>query len=224
MHLAIINCSPRMETDSNTAKIVEKFREGYEKAGNTTECHCLWDKNNWVEVRKAYYGNSNLLFAVPVYAECVPGLMLEFMQTLQPKAFGEFQPKTKLSFLLQGGFAEASRLRCAEQYLEKLPVYLNCEYGGTLIKGNMFAVSLLEGQNRESLIQPFVEMGTCFAEHGSFEKERVTEFAKPEYLTKRNILFFHLMSPIQKRIFKKLAGKRGLRESLKAKPYRKYVQ
>jgi len=138
MHLIIINCSPRVKAKSNTNIIVSAFVNGFINQGNTAEVHHLSEMGKWDEIRSAFYNNENILMALPLYVECIPGIMIEFIETLSPKTNVEGQFKTKLSFLLQGGFAEASQLRCGEKYLEQLPEFLNCSYGGTLIKGNMF--------------------------------------------------------------------------------------
>lgn len=224
MHLVIISCTPRVIKKSNTAKIIEKFKEGFEKTGNTTETYYLSQRNTWNEIRDAFYKNNYILFAISLFVECVPGIMLEFLETLEPKQYPSGVEKTKIGFILQGGFSEASQLRCGEQYLEKLPKYLNCEYTGTLIKGDMFAVSIMEGKTRESLIQPFVDMGKHYAKHGSFSKERVSEFAKPEYFSKRFIFLYSLLSPLQKVFMSLLAKKLGCKGSLKAKPYKNFAQ
>ena len=130
MHLLVINCSPRIEQKSNTNSILQQFIKGYTEAGNTVELYNLSQLNSWDDIRKAYYENDNILMAIPLFVECIPGLMVEFLETLSPK-----KDKTKISFLLQGGFDEASQLRCCERYLEQLPAFLGCEYGGTLSKG-----------------------------------------------------------------------------------------
>lgn len=100
------------------------------------------------------------MLAIPLYVECIPGIMVEFLESLTPKK----DNKTKIGFLLQGGFAESSQLRCCESYLETLPSILGCKYNGTLLKGDMFAVNLIDGKMREQLVQPFYEMGKYYAE------------------------------------------------------------
>ena len=226
MHLVIVSCTPRPIRNSNTAKIIEKFKQGFERqGGNTTETYYLAQRSSWEEIRQAFYHNDHILFAIPLFVECIPGIMLEFLDTLQPKTYDSGKERTKVSFLLQGGFAEASQLRCGEQYLEMLPQYFNCEYAGTLIKGNMFAVSMVEGKGREAMIEPFVQMGETFAQDGAFHKEKVTEFAKPEYFSKGFIIFFRFVSPLQKMFLSSFSKKKlGRKESIKAKPYQKYIQ
>jgi hypothetical protein len=208
---------------SNTAKIIESFKTGFEKGGNTTEAHYLSQKNKWGNIRDAFNGNEHILFAIPLFFECVPGIMLEFLETLEPKEYPDGMAKTKIGFILQGGLAEASQLRCGEQYLERLPGYLNCQYSGTLIKGNMSMVSMLGDKSGEKLVAPFMDMGEYYAEHGAFSKERVSDFAKPEYFSKGFILLYKLLNPMQRLFISLLTKKRGRTDSLKAKPYQKYL-
>ena len=224
MHLVIISCTPRVIKNSNTAKIIDKFKEGFEKDGNTTETYYLSQRNRWNEIKNAFYKNDNILFAIPLFVESLPGIMLEFLETIEPKQYSEGIAKTKIGFILQGGFAEASQLRCGEKYLEKLPNFLNCECTGVLIKGNMFVVSIFEGKTRENLIKPFINMGEYYAKHVAFPNEVASEFTKPEYYSKRFILLYSLFSPIQKVLISLIAKIFGCKGSLKAKPYKKYIE
>lgn len=224
MHLTVISCTPRIKKYSNTNKIINSFLKGFKKKGNTAKVYYLSERETWEEIRKAFYKENNILFAIPLYVECVPGIMLEFLETLTPKQYQGKEKRTKISFLLQGGFEEASQLRCGEAYLEKLPAYLNCDYGGTLIKGGMFVLRMMEEKDLGGRLEGFEKMGVIFAKKGRFVKEQVTEFAKPEYFSKPFILFYTLMIPVEKLLFRKFAKQFGCTESLSAKPYQKYVK
>lgn len=221
MNLIIINCSPRVKAKSNTNIIVQAFAEGYIKEGNTVEIYNLSDPGKWDEIRAAFYNNENILMALPLFVECIPGIMIEFLETLSPKINTEGQPKTRLSFLLQGGFSEASQLRCGEQYLEQLPGFLNCEYGGTLIKGSMFVTHMLPDASAKKMVVPFTEMGEVFAKDGKFEKEKVDRFAAPEYFSKGYIILHTLLRPLHKLFFMIFFKMNGCRGSLSAQPYKK---
>ena len=118
MHVLIINGSPRVQKYSNTEKIIAAFAKGLSEAGSTFEAHAISDRKTWDIVRDAYMKNDEILIALPLYVECVPGLLLEFLETLPKK-----DERTRLSFLLQSGFAEGCQLRCGEAFLEKLPEY-----------------------------------------------------------------------------------------------------
>lgn len=181
MHLLIVSCTPRAKEKSNTDKILDELKKGYEYNGNTTETLYLYKRNEWESMREKFYENDNILFALPLYVECIPGIMAEFLETLKPKQ----NCNTKIGFLLQSGFAEASQLRCCESYLETLPSLLGCEYNGTLLKGGMFAVSFIGSKMGKQMVEPFYNMGKYYAQNNYFNKEAVNDFAKPEYFSKK---------------------------------------
>lgn len=215
MHLIIISCTPRLTTKSNTDKILNKFRQGYESLGNTTETFYLYKRNEWNVIREKFYSNNNILFAVPLYVECIPGIMVEFLETLNDKK----DENTSIGFILQGGFPEASQLRCGEEYLEILPSFLGCKYSGTLIKGGMFEVSLVDGKMRDKMIQPFYEMGEIYARNNYFEKSVVDKFAKPEYFSKKMMCLFLITSPLRKIFMNIFSKKLGCENPLDYKVY-----
>ncbi len=220
MNLLIISCTPRIKEKSNTDKILDEFKKGYESYGNTTETLYLYKRNEWETIRKKFYENDNILFALPLYVECIPGIMAEYLESLKPKQ----KNNTKIGFLLQGGFGEASQLRCCESYLETLPSLLGCEYNGTLLKGNMFAVSFMDGKIRKKMVEPFYNMGKYYAQNNYFNKEVVNDFAKPEYFSKKVIFLNNILSPLNKFFIKVFAKKLGCKGSLNDKPYQNYVK
>lgn len=216
MHLVIISGATRPQPRSNTAKIIEAFRKGYEEAGNTTEVWYLSDRRQWEGAAKAFAVQEQILIALPLYVENIPGILLEFLSGLTSKS----EPGTKLAFLLQGGFPEACQSRCCEKYVEMLPAQLGCEYAGTLIKGDMFGVSLTEEKSRAKLLAPFTEMGRYFAAHGYFDKETVNAFAAPEYMPEKQVKMFNLFGHTVQKIFMgRIAKKMGCRAPLDARPY-----
>lgn len=114
-------------------------------------------------------------------------------------------------------------MRCGEQYLEQLPGFLNCEYGGTLIKGNMFITHMLPEPGAKQMVSPFLKMGEEFAKDGRFVKEKVSVFAAPEYYSKRFIFIHTLMRPVNKLFFIIFFKSKGCRGSLSARPYKKMI-
>lgn len=220
MNLLIISCTPRIKEKSNTDKILDEFKKGYELNGNTTETLYLYKRNEWEIIRKKFYENDSILFALPLYVECIPGIMAEFLESLKPKE----KSNTKIGFLLQGGFGEASQLRCCESYLETLPSLLGCEYNGTLLKGDMFAVSFMDGKIRKQLVEPFYNMGKYYAQNNYFNKEVVNDFAKPEYFSKKVIFITNVLSPLNKLFLNVFSKKLGCKRPLNDKPYQNYVK
>ena len=215
MHLVIISGAARPQAKSNTAKIIDAFQKGYTEKGNTTEVWYLSDRRQWTEAERAFQENENILIALPLYVENIPGILLEFLSDLEPKQ----TPGTKLAFLLQGGFPEASQSRCCEAYLKTLPEQLGCEYAGTLIKGDMFGVGLVDEKNREKMLAPFTEMGRIFATKDCFEKITVDAFAAPEYMEKKQVRMYNMLGkPISRIFMGHIAKKLGCKERLDARP------
>lgn len=216
MHLVIISGATRPQSKSNTAKVISAFQKGFEEKGNTTESWYLSDRRQWKRAAQAFAQNDHILIAFPLYVENIPGILLEFLSGLSPKQ----TPGTRLAFLIQGGFPEASQSRCCEAFLEKLPAQLGCDYAGTLIKGDMFGTSLVDEKSREKMLAPFTEMGRTFAGTGCFEKSAVDVFAAPEYMPEKQIRLYNLVGKHISRFFMgNIAKKLGCREKLDARPY-----
>jgi len=215
MHLTIISGAARPRAKSNTAKIIEAFCKGFQSNDHTAEVWYLSDRGQWDMARNAFANNTDILFALPLYVENVSGIMLEFLESLPPKD----QPGTRLSFLVQGGFPEACQSRCCESFLKTLPGKLGCEYGGTFIRGDMFAVGLLGERQGAKMVQPFVEVGRLFAQYGYFHEEIISRFSSPEYLSEKQIRQCQRLSWLERRLMDIIAKWLGCKGKLDAKPY-----
>ena len=79
MHLVVISGAARPRAKSNTAKIIAAFQKGYEEGGNTTEVWYLSDHSQWAGAAQAFEHGDNLLIALPLYVENIPGILLEFL-------------------------------------------------------------------------------------------------------------------------------------------------
>ena len=176
MHIMLINGSPRTEKLSNTDKILTAFAAGLAEEGATFERYAVSVRGSWSGIREAYEKNSEILLALPLFVENVPGLLLEFLETLPKK-----NEDTRLSFILQSGFAEASQLRCGEKFLEKLAGELGVRFGGTLLKGDNFGLRLSSGEEIRKLTGPYREAGRDFVRDNGFTAEKIKAFAGPEY-------------------------------------------
>ena len=215
MHVVIINGSPRVEKYSNTEKIIDAFSDGLAEAGADFERYAISNKNNWDEAREAYINNTEIIIALPLYVESAPGILLEFLETLPVK-----DKNTRVSFILQSGFAEASQLRCGEEFLKKLPEYLGVSYGGTLIKGDNFGIRIVKEEDVIKLTGPYKEMGKAFASENGFLSETVNKFAGPEYFSLPIRLMLQLMfKTIAKKRFAKAAREFGCNVPIDYKPW-----
>ena len=216
MHALIINGSPRVKKYSNTDKIIEKFAAGLKEQGGTCEVYAISDRNSWDEIREAFRTNNNIVIAMPLYVECVPGLLMEFLETLAPKG-----DDTQISFILQSGFAEGAQLRCGEAYLRMLPEQLGCKYGGTLVKGDNFGIRFAQGKDRDRMTEPYREMGRIFAMDGHFFSQECRNFTGVEvFPLPTKLLLMAFFRTVQRKMFQKVAKKWGCTKPLDYKPYK----
>lgn len=216
MHVLIINGSPRVQKYSNTDKIITKLVMGMKETDPniSTELYSISDHKCWDDARKAFMDIDEIVIALPLYFECIPGLLLEFLTTLPKKNGG------KISFVLQSGFAEASQLRCCEEYLKTLPSKLGCSYGGTLLKGDNFSIRFFDDAMVEKVTGPYVEMGKVYGRDHDFESDEVKKFAGPEYFGFFMRGFIGLMfKTFAAKMFRKIAKDWGCEQDLRYKAY-----
>lgn len=205
MHVVIINGSPRVQKYSNTDKIIASFAKGLSKKGASFEIYAISNRKSWEIIRDAYIKNEEILIALPLYVECIPGLLLEFLETLPRK-----NEHTRISFLLQSGFAEGCQLRCGEEFLAKLPEYLGVRYGGCLVKGDNFGIRLLNEEKQEQITKPYQAMGELFTEGDGFLREEAKKFTGPEYFPLPVRLIMQLVfKTFGKKMFQKAAASWG---------------
>lgn len=215
MHVVIINGSPRIRKQSNTEKIIDAFASGLGDAGASCERYAVSDRSSWDTIREAYEKNTEIIFALPLFVECVPGLLLEFLETLPVK-----NKDTRISFILQGGFAEASQLKCGEEFLRTLPDYLGTSYGGTLIKGDNFGIRVAGKEDVEKLTSPYRKIGTAFVMENGFLPDTVKKFAGPEFFSFYTRVILQIMfMTIAKKRYSEVAKQWGCKVPIDYKPW-----
>ena len=215
MHVLIINGSPRVKKYSNTNYILEKFTEGLRENGATFEQYEISDRGSWDQIRQAFDRNTVILIALPLYVECIPGLLMEFLETLTPKSDG-----SKMAFLLQGGFMEGVQLRCGEAYLKILAGKLGCAYMGTLVKGDNFMIRFFEGEWREKVTDPYADMGREYAVNGDFNSKACKKFTGHEkFPLPVRIHVGHILKTQAAKGFEQIAAAFECDKPLDFKPY-----
>lgn len=219
-HVIIINGSPRVKKNSNTNKIIQAFAEGLEKTGITHKLYSLSNHAEWDEAREAFMTNNNIIIAVPLFVECLPSLLLEFLSTLPT----ERKQPAKLSFILHGGFDEGHQLRLGEKFLQSLPAQLGCTSGGVLVKGGSFLLRNRENsyikKMTDKMLASYTAMGLSFAQNGNFMTPEAKKFTGFEKNPKIGILLFNLIfKRIVKKNFERIAQEWGCSEPLDRKPY-----
>jgi hypothetical protein len=187
MNLIIFSCSPRPENMSNTAAMVNAFKEGVESAGESdVEIFYINKRQQWDKYRTIFANNQNIIFAMPLFAECIPEIFIEFIEFIEPKPLGD---STKIGFILQGGFKEEQQLKAVEDYFEEIPGYLNCNYSGTLVKGGTFTIKTQTPARKCKMMKPFFEMGFRYVKEGVFDKAAVSYFNAHEKNSKLMVFF-----------------------------------
>ena len=219
-HVVIFNGSPRVKKNSNTNKIIEAFTEGLEAAGTTHKLYTLSNHAEWDEAREAFMTNNDIIIALPLYVECVPSMLLEFLSTLPAE---RKQPAT-LSFILHSGFDEGHQLRLGEKFLKSLAPQLGCTYGGCLVKGGTFMIRMSDNsyikKMTDKILATYTTMGQSFARNGCFvdtETQKFTGCEQNPWLGRS--LFNLVIYRIVKRNFDRFAKEWGCTRPLDDKPY-----
>jgi len=219
-HIVILSGSPRVKKNSNTNKIIQAFTEGLEAAGITHKLYSLSNRTEWDEAREAFMTNDNIIIAFPLFVECMPSLLLEFLSTLPTE---RTQP-AKLSFILHGGFDEGHQLRLGEKFLQTLPAQLGCTFGGTLVRGGSFMLRMRDNsyikKMTDKMLAAYTEMGKSFALNGNFFTPEAKKFTSYEKNPKIGVLLFNLIfKRLVKKNFNRMAQEWGCTRPLDDKPY-----
>ena len=215
MHVLIINGSPRVKKYSNTNYILVKFTEGLREKGASFEQYEISDRGSWDQIRQSFDRNTVILIALPLYVECIPGLLMEFLETLTPKS-----DRSKMAFLLQGGFMEGVQLRCGEAYRKILAGKLGCAYMGTLVKGDNFMIRFFEGEWREKVTDPYADMGREYAVNGDFNSKACKKFTGHEkFPLPVRIYVGHILKTQAAKGFEQIAAAFECDKPLDFKPY-----
>ena len=216
-HVVIINGSPRAKKLSNTDKILQSFTKGLEEAGATYELYSLSSRSEWDSAREAFMTHNRIIIAMPLYVECVPGTLLEFLETLPTKR----EQPAQLSFMLHGGFEEGRQLRLGEKFLKSLPSQFGCFYGGCLVRGGSFMIRMFNEKQTKAVLLPYRGMGEFFIEKGSFLSPELKKFTGPEQIPwPFRMLIKVLFKLVLKKKFNNFAKEWGCTKPLNSKPYK----
>ena len=219
-HVLILNGSPRVKKNSNTNKIIDAFGEGLRQAGTCYDVYSLSNRSEWDAAREAFMTSDNIIIAMPLFVECLPSLLLEFLNTFPT----ERKQPAQLSFILHGGFDEGHQLRLGEKFLQLLPAQLGCSCGGVLVKGGSFLLRNRENsyikKMTDKMLASYTTMGLSFAQNGNFMTPEAKKFTGPEKNPWIGLLLFNLIfKRIVKKNFERIAQEWGCTEPLDSKPY-----
>lgn len=214
MHTIIVNGSPR-GTNGNSQIIINKFLEGYTLDGNTNELFCITAKDKWDEISIAISKAENIIVVFPLYAELLPGSLLEFFEYLSNTKLSK---NNKMSFILHSGNLIAGVRGCCKQYLAELTKSLGCDFGGVLVRGNSFFYFNISKEKANELVEPYAEMGKYYSKYQCFFGNEVNAFAGPTKIEKPES---RVINRICKILMTEFGEKANCKIPLNDRPYEK---
>lgn len=181
MKLTVINGSPRGKS-SNTRILVDRMLDGFRsvESGYSIEVIYLKGRKNHDAGVAALRTSDIAIIAFPLYTDCMPGIVKEFIETIDPTHFDN--PDLKLGFLVQSGFPEGHHAVYISRYLEKLTRRLGARYLGTVVKGGVEGIQIQPGWMKRFLDQ-FYDLGQYLAMRMEFNAEIMERLANPEHLS-----------------------------------------
>lgn len=190
MKLAIFNGSPRKK-NSNSDVLIRHFLYGYNRIkSDTIPVYYLAGNKQEEERIKAFLDSETIIIIFPLYTDCMPGIVKEFIENISEK---ELPHPKKIGFIVQSGFPESIHSVFVERYLEKLTKRLNCEYMGTIIKGGVEGIKMMPGWMTKKIIENFRELGSYMAENNCFSSDIQKRLREPYKMTPIRKLFFSFM-------------------------------
>jgi len=177
MRLTVYNGSPRGKA-GNTEVMLSQVIAGFTSITDPdlVIIHLSSAKQRQ-EAHKHFAQSDLVLLGFPLYTDAMPGLVKEFIESLQPYVGRDDNPK--MAFLVQSGFPEAHHSRFVERYLEKLTRRLDAPYAGTIVKGGCEGLRLMPEAMNQKLFDTLRELGADLAKEGRFDQEKLKALAKP---------------------------------------------
>jgi multimeric flavodoxin WrbA len=180
MKLAVFNGSPRGQ-NSNSIVLMQQFLKGYRAdVSSDVPVNNLANRKALTENLDLAVRAENIIVIFPLYTDCMPGIVLEFFEALVAKGSKGTQ---RLGFIVHSGFPESVQSEPVERYLAKFAERTGYEYLGTIIKGGTEGVRMMPEQMTRKLFKMLYELGTSFAENGSFSAEIKEALSSPRSLS-----------------------------------------
>lgn len=220
MRYCVFNGSMRGKS-GNTDILLRKVVEGIETADSPV---IRWVYLDDVRIREtaheAFRAADVALLGFPLYTDSMPGLVKMFIESLQPYAGCEGNPR--LAFVVQSGFPEAYHSRFVERYLEKLARRLNAPYAGTIVKGGCEGLRLRPEESNSVLFAGLHALGADLANMGVFDRNRLSVLAHPEKIPRILVplIWLALRLPSTQSYWDKQLKKNGVFEDRFARPFK----
>lgn len=192
MQLTIFNGSPRGK-GSNSEVIIKWLTEGLQQnQGIDINAFYL----NKTKEHQSYIGKLQAsdiaLIVFPLYTDCMPGVVMEFIEKLEP--LRKSLPGVKIGFIVHSGFPEAAQLRYVEKYLEWLADELGVGYIGTVVMGGSEGIRTTSPEKMKGKIELFNELGRRLPQENKFNAELVKKISGMEKMGKIMASIFKLVT------------------------------
>jgi len=180
MKLTFINGSPRGKS-SNTKILLDHFLKGFRSVESTFEFEEIFLKTekDKLEPLKTLKDSDIVILAFPLYTDSMPGIVKEFIETIDPQTF--HNRRLKLGFIVQSGFPEGHHSVYLQRYLEKLTRRMGVKYLGTAIRGGVEGIKI-QPRWMTRYLDLFYELGKHLALEWEFNEEILHKLRKPEHL------------------------------------------
>ena len=176
MSVIILNGSPKGNSKNSNSRI---FAETFVKdMDDPYEIRCLFG-SDYDELARYIAGFDTVLFILPLYIHAMPGVMMKFIEVMQPAA----SPGKKIGFIVQAGFMETAQHRYLQRYFEDLARQLNYTYLGTVSKGEAAGLYMYPKMFKKVLAR-VAELGKAFEATGAFDEDLVRRLAQPYELSR----------------------------------------
>jgi hypothetical protein len=202
MKLIVFNGSPR-GIHSNTGALLRPFLEGFTSAGdNSYELALLIRRKQSAGFVRLFQEAEHVLLAFPLYFDAMPGLVKDFIESLEPLCGRVDNPS--IAFFVHSGYPEATHAGFLEPYLARLAERLGCQYQGTVIQGGSegirvprlrqhpvskliiaFAKATNLGRvghlfSEAGLQKAFNELGRDYGRNGVFDRQLLEKLKRPQ--------------------------------------------
>lgn len=191
MQLTIFNGSPR-GTGSNSDVLIQWLVEGVRQNSNFSIDMLYLNKNGNHDGYIDKFKTSDIVLVVfPLYTDCMPGIVMAFIEKLQP--LRRSLTGLKLGFVVHSGFPEAIQSRQVEKYLSWLAEELGTDYLGTVVMGGSEGIT----KRNQVLIKKkrmlFNELGRRLSQADEFDAELVKKIAGIEKLGKFSVCLLQIL-------------------------------
>lgn len=185
MKTIILNGSPKANiNESNTEIFINEFLKDVKEKYPIKYII----KEDSLQLAKSLKDFDTILIFLPLYIHAMPGSVMRFLEKLEEK---DMKGKN-IGFFVQAGFPETAQEQFVERYFKELANILNCNYLGTVSKGEAAAVYMFPNKYKK-LYKLLNDLGSKFEETNKFDKDIVDKLSYPYNLSDYPLFLQYVM-------------------------------